>query len=242
MQAVLGGQPELGICLGKYDFVIEFTSSSVMVASYTIKELQRTINKDAEMKSSASLYLCKELFASGLVKNRFPLHSYTFMRPSGLRYPPAAKLSEVVSAAGKLAGAGRIFWNSTSYSVVVKLDSKDARSLINGLVLMRNGLGNLVSESSTFFALSLGPRGLSHDVKSKDNFPCIIHAKVRQMDVNSWKNRKTMLGWSRISLGWFDLTFQRDFNSMNSAVQAVLAFRGQYHDVIETETVVIEPK
>ena len=240
LQPMLGGRPELGVCLGKYDFVVEFTNDSVMLASFKIRELQKSIRKELGINSSASFYLCKELFTAKHDGARYPLHSYMFLRPSTLRYP-TTKLSDALNHAAKLAGSGTVFWNSTSYSAMVRLDSVDALRLIKGLVAIRSELGNLISESSTFFSLTLGSRGLSQDVESKGKLPCIIHVKMRNFDVDYWQHRRTSLGYSYVTLGWFDLSFFKSYGSVHQMVNSVLGFRKRHRDqVIETETVVLQ--
>lgn len=237
---ILGHQCRMAMCLGKYDFVIEFPAETVMQASYGIGELQLRIKRIASIGCSSSLYLCKQIYSTSSTDRDSPLRSFSFVRPAGIRYPSKRLFNAVEYAADGITSA-KVLWNSTSYSAIVEMGDNDAQRLVEGVIRLREKMGKSVTDTSTIVALRVGSDRPFPDKQHGASVPCIIHVKMRGFDVESWREKRTVLGTPATTLGWFDFTFQCEFDSVSSLVRALLGFRRKHRsEIAETETIILQ--
>lgn len=226
-----------GVCLGKYDFVIEFKEENAMIASYKVKKLQSEIQKTVGIHCSASLYLCKQIHSEGTDGRPSSLRSYVFVRPADLDYPMSELLKGLNSSCGKVT-RGRLMWNTTSYSAIVTLEGENVQDLITGVLTFRKSVEGRISDTSTIVSIAFDSNGIASDKSIDKNVPCIIHVKMKKYDEGEWSGSR--LGKAEVTLGWFDLTFEESFQSVNSLVSSILELRQASADrILETATVIL---
>lgn len=220
----------LGICFGKFDFVVDFWNESAKVSSYLVGNLQRDIKREASLPCLSSLVLCKEIVKPKEDVTAFPVRTYTFIQPTDLSL--LLSISETISYSNDRSHNVRmeLLHNNTLFPLVLMQEGLSLRSLAEHIRRLRKELNKKIRETSTFVGLRLGQSDKNDESLHLQAITFLKLQKFGAVD-RTVTDENPEIGPVEC-IGWFDIMRRIQGDSLKEIQDKIFDIREEFKDDI----------